>query len=433
MKSIIILVFVYMSILEASSNLLTKTEAYALLKSQGFKWKLTETMPLDAEAKTEEANSDFNPRLQLGLRQYIARINPVQFGGANSETIDTVGFGTTAVELSWALIDPVSKAKLLSAKANEKMTAAQTKHFQNELTALMLLQYLNVQRLGQQVAVLDANIEKSHLILKLVSARKTVGAGIPLDVSRAKNLVQLDQLKKIAIFTKYTKARHELAITLGIEKLVKDPTPLKANFFEVLNIEKFLSQTIEHRHDLKAAETALEAANGAEEESRKLLFPKLNLLAEVGTTQATLIGLPPKNMNGFVGISFSVPLETGGLIQAKRKEAALLQVKASLQIKQTRAEIISQAREALEQVMAANEAVKASGDYLKTAEDEEKYAEQKYKAGSSNILDLTSAHTNLATARDTRTENIFNYEAAKVNYFRTIGDFSDYFSTEKGE
>ncbi len=433
MKSIIILVFAYVSILEASSSALTKSEAYATLKSQGFKWKLTETMPLDAEAKTEEANSEFNPRIQLGLRQYVARINPIQFGGVNSETIDTVGFGTTAVELSWALIDPISKAKLLSASANEKMTAAQTKHFQNELTALMLIQYLNVQRLGQQVALLDANIEKSHLILKLVSARKTVGAGIPLDVSRAKNLVQLDQLKKIAIYTKYTKARHELATTLGIEKLIKEPTPLKANFFEVLNIEKFLSQTIEHRHDLKAAETALDAANGAEEESKKLLFPKLNLLAEVGTTQATFIGLPPKNMNGFVGISFSVPLESGGLIQAKRKEAALLHAKASLQIKQTRAEIISQAREALEQVLAANEAVKASGDYLKTAEDEEKYAEQKYRAGSSNILDLTSAHTNLATARDTRTENIFNYEAAKVNYFRTIGDFSDYFSTEKGE
>ena len=433
MKSIIILVFIWVNISAAVAGVLSKSEAFDVLKSQGFKWKLTETMPLDAEAKTQEANSDFNPRIQLGLRQYIARINPIQFGGANSEAIDTVGFGTTAVEMSWALFDPISEAKLLAAMANEKMTAAQTKHFQNELTALMLIQYLNVQRLGQQVAVMDANIVKSKLIFKLVSARKTVGAGIPLDVSRAKNLVQLDQLKKIAIYTKYTKARHELATTLGMEKLVKDPSPLKANFFEILEIEKFLSQTIEHRYDLKAAETALVAANGAEEESKKLFFPKLNLLAEVGTTQATLLGMPPKNMNGFLGISFSIPIESGGLIQAKRKEAALLQTKASLQIKQTRAEIISQAREALELVLAASEAVKASDDYLKTAEDEEKYAEQKYRAGSSNILDLTSAHTSLATAKDTRTENIFNYEAAKVNYFRTIGDFSEYFSTEKGE
>lgn len=53
---------------------------------------------------------------------------------------------------------------------------------------------------------------------------------------------------------------------------------------------------------------------------------------------------------------------------------------------------------------------------MKTAEEESEIAGKRFKAGSGTILDVSNAHTNLATATDTRVENIFNYEAARVSH-----------------
>ncbi len=419
--------------LSSTQNMLSKKSAFEILKTNGFKWKMTTSLNLDAEAKTKEAQSEFNPRFQLGFRQYAARINPIQFGGANPTTIDTVGFGTSAFEMSWTMLDPAAKAKLLTAEANEKISAAQTKHYQNELTALMLIQYLNVQKLRQQIELMDANLEKSQLILKLATTRKNVGAGIPLDVARAKNLVQLDQLKKMAMATKYSKAKHELLISLGQYELSQELPPLVATLYSAEEPSLFSKRSTATRNDLKVAQLGLEASNLAKDETGRTFFPKLAFLGEVGTTQPTMLGFPAKNLNGFVGLSLSIPLDSGGLITAKRQEAAVLQMKADLQLKQTQAEIDSQSKEAVEQLLAAQEAVKASADYVKTAAEESQYAEKRYNSGASNILELTNAHTSLASARDTEVENVYNYEAAKVSYFRTLGDFTDYFLSEKGD
>jgi outer membrane protein TolC len=394
----------------AEASVLTKQQAYEMLKSKGFKWNLTKTLNLEAEAKRAASESELKPQFQLGFRQYVARINPIQYGGADAQTIDTIGFGTTAIEMSWLLMDVAAKAKILSAEANEKMSGAQAKHYQNELTALMLIQYLNVQRLNRQLDVMDANIAKSQLILKLVAAKKSVGAGIPLEVARAKNLLKLDQLKKVAVYTKYIKAKHELALSLSEERLDFDLEALQPSFIPPAEIKSVLQKSLDSRNDLKAAEFGLESANGARDETKKMYFPKLQFLGQVGSTQPTLLGLPGRTLGGFLGFSLSIPLETGGLLEAKRRET-----------------------ETLQQLMAAEEAVRASDDYVKTANEEAQIAESKYSSGASNILDFTSAHTNLASANDTRIENVFNYEAAKVNYYRTLGDFTEYFALGKGE
>lgn len=410
---------------------LSKTDALKILKEGGYKWNLTKTLEPEAESKLAEVQSETKPQFQFAMRQYAARINPIQFGGTEPETISTVGFGTTALEMKWAILDTLTDMKILSAEANYKMNSAQAKHYQNELMALMLIQYLNVQRLQKQLEVNEANIVKSKLILKLVEIKRSVGAGIPLEIARAKNLLQLDQMKKMATQVKYSKARTELATTLGQDHLDRELPVIEPRIIHISNSQKILEYSLSQRADLKAAESGLDAAEKANEASSKILFPKLDLLTEVGSTQATLAGMPVKTMNGFIGIALSIPFETGGFIQAKRRETAILKQKANLHVHEVRADITSQVHDAIEQLEAAEKALQASADYLKTAEEESSLSDKKYASGSSTILDVTNGHTNLANAHDLRVEQIFNYEAAKVGYFRAIGDFEQYFASEK--
>lgn len=425
-------IFIFIIALGCSQSFaLTKQEAVERMKKNGFKWNLTEALVSESESKLEQAHSDFRPKVAMAFRQSAARINPVQYGIPAIDNIETVGLGSTMIEFSWLLFDPIAKIQVLAAQANEKMSHSQTLHYQNELTALMLVQYLQVQRLRKQLDSLDANLKRSNLILKLAQTRKNLGAGIPLDVARAQTLVQVDQIKRIGIYTKYLKARRDLGILLGVDKLEDDLGPIVAKTLPAEKMKTSLQGTLEDRHDLKALRYGYEAAQDVMRESQSLIFPHLSVFGEFGSTNYSMLGLPGRTLNGAVGVSLTIPLETGGLITGKRHEAAAQFKKAELQLHQVRAEAVSGLKDAMEQLLAAEEALKSSEEYLKMAQMESDIVSKKFSSGSANSLEVSSSHTSLASAVDTNVESIFNYEASKVNYYRLIGDFTEYFEAEQ--
>jgi outer membrane protein TolC len=409
----------------------SKADAYETLRKQGFKWHLIQTQADDADIKVEETTSAFKPKVQLAFKQFVAKINPVQYGLDEKDTLDQVGFGTTGVEFNWTILDPAasseSKLALFKASASKQLVLQN----RTDLTALMLFQFLTVQKLKRQLVVMDGNLEKSQLIYKLAKSKNDVGAGIPLDVARARNLHELDRLKKINAFNKYLKAQHDLATTLGLEKIKAPLEPLQTEKMNPNDIRSLFDQALATRADLKSAELSSAAANEFVTEIKKSFFPKLTLVGEVGTTQATAFGFPARQASGLIGIELTIPLESGGLIHAKKREALSLQNKADLQLQQTRLEVLSQIKEALEQILSTEEALTAAESYVETVKEETNIAEKRFSHGSSNILDYTSSHNNLATAQDTLTDAMFNLEAAKLNYYRTLGSFDGYFRENK--
>lgn len=405
----------------------TKLDAASQLKQTGLKWRMTESLVSDARAKEEFAEASFNPKLALVFREYYAKINPVQFGGASDiETLNQAAFGTTALEVNWTLLDSLAKAELLLAKNAAHTSEEKRNQLQSDLSALMFFQYLNVQRLERQIGMMNSNLAKSELIYKLAQAKKNVGAGIDLDIARARTLFELDRIKKIVALNKLQKAKHELATTLGIEKISQELEPLNTRRIKVTDVRGYLEKSYLKRSDLKTARSDLETAHTAVAYTSGWFFPKFSLIGELGSTQASLLGLPAKTINGFIGASLTIPLDTGGIIRSKKMEAASAENKALLQTEQTRLEILQQVKESLEQILSAEEALNASEEYVKTVHEESLIAEGRYREGLSNILDFTSAHANLTSAEDTLTESIFNYESAKLNYFHVQGSMDDY-------
>ncbi len=412
----------------ASTAELTKQNAFDILKQQGVKWKMIATLADDAEIKSAQAEAAFRPKVQLAVKQFYAKINPIQYGSDEKPTLDQVGFGTTALELNWPLLDPAANAELKFARLKTDSSKLQVLQNETDLTALMLLQFLSVQKLVRQQLVMNANLEKSQLIYKLAQTKSKVGAGIPLDVARARNLYELDRLKKINTLNKFLKAQHDLATTLGVEKLKEPVEPLKIEKLKSDSFRLLLNDALATRSDLKAAELNLQASSELVNDSNKIIHPKLALWGEIGTTQSTLFGFPAKTASGLLGVILTIPLETGGLLSAKKREALSLQNKASLQLQQARLEILSQVKEALEQILSTDEALEAARNYVSTVKDESDIAEKRFTHGVSNIFDYTSSHTNLSNAEDTLTDAMFNFEAARLNYYRTLGSFEGYFA-----
>lgn len=410
----------------------TKIEAYKELRESGFRWGLTQSVVQDADAKYLEAKSKNRPQVAIAMRQFFAKINPIQYG-VTDQTISAIGFGSTGLESRWAFYDSIARVEEVEKEHLIGVARSQTKQYRNDLTAMMLIQYLSVQRLQRQLDAFQASIERSETIYNLAKAKSDVGAGIPLDLNRARTLLESDRVKKIQVYTKLLKAKHDLATTLGQESVPDNLEPLMFRKIDVGDVNATLKLALDQRPDLKVIHDQANAADELLKATQGLIFPKAQALASVGSTNTYALGLPPNTLTGMVGLSVEIPLETGGLLKSKRQEAAVLVERASLQEKQTKVEILNQLKEGLEQLFAAEEAIKGAGDYLKAAYEEVRINKERFHVGSANLLDYSNSHSNLATAIDTETEAIFAYEAAKVNFYRVTGDLEPYFADLKRE
>ncbi len=72
----------------------------------------------------------------------------------------------------------------------------------------------------------------------------------------------------------------------------------------------------------------------------------------------------------------------------------------------------------------ANQQLKATADLLKTAEDNEQVALGRYKAGVGSIVDVLTAQTALATARQQRITAELGWEVARAQLALALGRLS---------
>ena len=422
--------FLFLIGFNASAEL-TKKDVVDLLKSHSNRWQMAETLVAESGAKKMQADAAFRPKIAIQLRQVYAKFNPIQFGGSDNLDIERAAFGTTGLVADWTLLDPLASAKKAMAGADFETSKERLKQNQTDMIALALFQFLSVQRLQQQVAVLNTTLEKSQMILKLATTKKKVGAGIPLDVSKAQSLYSLDRLKKLTAVTRLLKARHELSESLGLESIDQTLEPLVAHRIPSDKLKEALQISLNARSDLKSADIGVEQSRKLLSQSQKLILPKLTFMGEIGTTQATPLGLPLRQTTGIVGLTLTIPLESGGEIAGLRAEALTMERRATLNARQVRIEALSKVKESLEQIVAAEEAMEAADGYLQTARDEEQISTLRFKQGASNIIDYMTSHGTLASAQDAGIDAVFNYEVARLNCYRAMGSFENYFEEEK--
>lgn len=408
---------------------LGKQDAYRELVAQGPKWRLTQTVAMDAESKLSESKAKTRPVLALGFTQMAARINPIQFG-VDQRPLDVIGFGSTALEMRWALLDPIASFERLGAEAQLEISRSQTKQYQTDLTALMLFQYVTAQKLQAQLANMSVSANRSAEIFKLAKMKSGVGAGIPLDVARARGLSELDRIKQLQLQTKLSKALGDLALLLGRDALNDKIEDLRFDEIKAERIRELLARAPAQRGDLQSAVAAMSSSAKLAAKANSWFFPKFTILGDVGTTQPTWLGFPAERATGFLGVKLEIPIATGGLIDAKRQGAAALGLKAEAQEKITRLEMQNQIKESLEQMLAAGQAVSAAQDYVRAANEEAEIVGRKYKVGSGSIVDVVNASQNAATARDTEIDAVATYELAKIGLFKTAGSFDEYFKSE---
>ena len=412
-----------------AEDLLTKKQAFQMMEKNGFKWKQTNLLTSEAEAKTMEASSAFQPHIGTAARTFLGRVNAAEYGLPDSQLPDYFLFASLLIQGQYTLFDASARARLEAAKLGEGLNRETKNQYKQELTYVMLLQYLNIQRLKRQLDTHEENIKRAEQLLRFAKTKAHIGAGIPLDIARAKSLLGSENLKKVMTYTKYMKSRQEMALLLGRQRVDEEIEPLTLNVVSDADLNSGLKEGLVNRADLKALKFGIEGAKELYEQARHETTPKIQALGEVGYTFTNAFHIPAVIPTSVIGVQISMPLWSGGYFQAKREEAAVQVEKVQLQYKQTELEVLSQVKEALGQLISAQQAIKISAEIMDTAKEEAEIASKRYYGGLSGAVEFSNSHANYVNAIDSNTEAIFGYEVAKVNFYKSTGNFQAYLNT----
>jgi outer membrane protein len=294
------------------------------------------------------------------------------------------------------------------------------------------------QLFSAQAAVAAATqAEKSSLeSFKAADARYGVGAGTPADKLQAQTAYSQAALNRITAAGNTATAQGVLANVMGLDA----NAPLSIAPVAVARPDEAFSQDVarlieqarQSRPELAAAEAQVKAAQANVSVAKASGMPNFSLTAGVNYNDS---GISDAVRSGSVGVAVSVPLFTG-YNTTYRIRAAQEQVEARrAQRDRISQQVALDVWKAYQSLLTQVQTLKSSADLLASATQSEQVALGRYKAGVGNILDVLTAQSALASARQQDIQALYGWYIAKATLAQAMGqlDFAAIASPQAGQ
>lgn len=338
--------------------------------------------------------------------------------GANSYTQQSAG-----VSLNYVLYDfgartaSIETAQHVLAAAN----AAQDTSIQTVFLAAVQAYY---QTFAAQAAVQAATeAEKASAEgLKAATVRNEVGAGTPADKLQAQTAYSQAVLNRIRAEGDAKTAQGVLANVMGLDAntavMIAPPAAQTADDNFERDVARLIDEARKNRPDLAAAEAQIKAAQANAAAVSATGRPSLSVTGDINYSDTTA---SDSFRSSALGITLSVPLFTG-YNTAYRIQAAQAQVAGRVAQRDLLSQQIAlDVWKAYQNLLTDTQALKSSADLVASAAQSERVALGRYKAGAGSILDVLTAQSALAGARQQNVQALFGWYIAKATLAQAMG------------
>jgi len=342
----------------------------------------------------------------------------------NSKNADSfVNTRGASVNFSYLLYDfgareaGVDNAKSLLDAANATQSA--------KVQSLFLSTIQSYYALFAAKASFDAYVEAEKLAKEsydAAAARYQVGVATPADKLQALTAYSQAVLNRGRADGNLKNAQGALSNTLGLDANVvlklamPSASAVSENFTN--NIEDMIKEAKKSRPDLMAAQAQIEAAKASEAAARASGKPTVSLSSSAGYSDLS-ISEPSKNSS--VGVSINIPIFTGFNTTYKIRAAEAQSKARELEFIKLEKQVALDVYKSYNNLITETNSIKASKDLLNSAEQSMKTASGRYKAGVGNIIDLLSAQSALASAKQQSVEALYNWYIAKAALAQGMG------------
>ncbi len=260
------------------------------------------------------------------------------------------------------------------------------------------------------------------------SRKYEVGLAALNDKLQTKTSYEQSKLKVIEMENAVKQYEGNLAIILNLSPqttfMLKEPP--KDRDLTALNkedtLDKIIEQAIKERTEIKAQEENINVANLSLQELRASRYGSLSLSAESGYNNSWKDEYNYKRDN-VIGVNYRLPLFTGFETSHKISSAKHKRQQERYLLDDIKNKIKNEVWSAYHDYNTALKSYEVSKELLKSAKENERVAFKSYEVGQTDIINLLTAESQLADARDTVVNAFYTVLISKATLYRSIGRF----------
>jgi outer membrane protein len=331
-----------------------------------------------------------------------------------------------AIKLSWTLYDFGGREGRIHSARHLLDAAAATASSVVQQTVFNVAQdYYGV--LAGDAALTSAKSAEDAAMQSVDIARALHegGASAVSDVLQAETAYDEAMLASVQAGQTAKTALGTLAITIGVpadEPLKLDPEPVPTQVPALTaRMADLMTAAARQRPDLAAALAQSEAAVADVTVARAAGRPSIAISGDRERTDTT--GIPLQRF-GQIGVTVTVPVFTGFSVGYSVRQAQAALESREVNADQIRLSVSHDVWNGYYALDSANHALAATATLIKTAQTNEEVALGRYKAGVGTILDLLTAQTAAATARQARITAELNWQVARAQLVLALGRLS---------
>ena len=258
--------------------------------------------------------------------------------------------------------------------------------------------------------------------LKAATARYDAGTGTPADRLQARTAFSQAAFNRIQAEGAARNAQGALANAVGLDaNTTVDVAPpivkLPDEKFDQ-DVRGVIDDARQRRPDLAAAEAQVKAAQANVAAARAAGMPSISVSTSASFSDTSI---SPSFQNQAIGISLSVPIFSG-YGTTYRIQAAEAQVENQIaQRDSLRLQIALDVWQAYNALNTGSQSVKSSADLVASADASARVALGRYQAGVGTIIDLLTAQTALASARQQNIQATYSWQIARAQLAQAMG------------
>ncbi|NQF27202.1 outer membrane channel protein TolC [Escherichia coli] len=380
--------------------------------------------------KINEARSPLLPQLGLGA-DYTYSNGYRDANGINSNAT------SASLQLTQSIFD-MSKWRALTLQ--EKAAGIQDVTYQTDQQTLILntaTAYFNVLNAIDVLSYTQAQKEAIYRQLDQTTQRFNVGLVAITDVQNAR--AQYD-----------TVLANEVTARNNLDNAVEQLRQITGNYYPelaALNVENFktdkpqpvnalLKEAEKRNLSLLQARLSQDLAREQIRQAQDGHLPNLDLTASTGISDTSYSGSKTRGAAGTqyddsnmgqnkVGLSFSLPIYQGGMVNSQVKQAQYNFVGASEQLESAHRSVVQTVRSSFNNINASISSINAYKQAVVSAQSSLDAMEAGYSVGTRTIVDVLDATTTLYNAKQELANARYNYLINQLNIKSALGTLNE--------
>jgi len=299
-----------------------------------------------------------------------------------------------------------------------------------QVTTATAISYLAVLEADQAVDAAQSNVQLAETLLTLATSQRDAGVANGIDVARAETRLANQHVQLSQAQTNLDTARLDLLrIVNGVggqpfasSVTLRDQMRLTAEPDRAT--DEAVKQALTDRVEVSIAEKELKIAETQRKATAADLLPSVSAFGDYGSSGNKLndVDYPTRS----VGVSLNLPIFNGGRTLSEMKVASSRQRESDAQLRDVRAAVEKDVRQALLNVKTREEQVRAAEQAASLATRELKLARDRFKNGVADNIEVVNAQTALENARLMVVSSLAQFNIARLNLASALGHVEDF-------